>query len=92
LISVAAPVVEELFFRGILFGSLRDYLPAWNAALLGGGLFALIHFQYQLLLPLWFFGTILCLIYHRTGSIKVVITMHFLQNTVSFYVLRRLMT
>lgn len=90
LICVLAPITEELFFRGILYGSLRDYLPVYPAAVLGGGLFGLIHFEYQLVLPLWIFGSALCLVYERYNSFKVVIIMHFLQNTVSYYVLKRL--
>jgi membrane protease YdiL (CAAX protease family) len=40
---VAAPVTEELFFRGILFQSLRRY-GFWAAALGSGVLFGLVHY------------------------------------------------
>jgi membrane protease YdiL (CAAX protease family) len=90
LIGLLAPITEEYFFRGIVFGSLRSRVPFWPSVLLGGGIFGLIHFEYQLFLPLWFFGAFLCYTYERTGSIKVVIIMHFLQNTVSFYMIKRL--
>lgn len=90
LIAVLAPIVEEYFFRGIIYGSLRDYLSTYSACLFGGLIFGLVHFEVQLFLPLWLIGVFLCFVYERTGSIKVVITMHFLQNTVSFYMLTRI--
>jgi membrane protease YdiL (CAAX protease family) len=91
LVCLVAPVVEEFFFRGILYSGLRGLGSVVPSAVLGGALFSLIHFETQLILPLWVFGTILCLVYEWTGSIKVVITMHFLQNTVSFFMIRRLL-
>jgi membrane protease YdiL (CAAX protease family) len=92
LIGLLAPITEEFFFRGIVFGSLRSIMPVWPSVLVAGGVFGFIHFEYQLVLPLWLFGTYLCYAYERTSSIKVVIVMHFLQNTVSFYMIKRLFT
>lgn len=91
LLSILAPIAEELFFRGILFGSFRDYFPLLPSAAIAGGLFALLHGEFQSVLPLWLLGSYLCYVYERSGSIKVVITMHFLQNTVSLYMLKRLL-
>ena len=42
-IVVAAPVVEELLFRGMLQNALAKYLPIWGAILLSSFLFALVH-------------------------------------------------
>ncbi len=90
LVSVIAPVVEELFFRGLFYTGLRGIFSVPTASVLGGGCFALIHFETQLVLPLWLFGTILCLVYEWSASIKVVIIMHFLQNTISFLMINQL--
>lgn len=89
LITVVAPLVEELFFRGIFYTGLRSQFSTLPSCLLAGGFFGLIHLEYQVILPLWVFGTILCYVYERSGSIKVVITMHFLQNTISVYMIQR---
>ncbi len=90
LIGLLAPITEELFFRGIVFGSLRSTMSLGPSTLLAGGIFGFVHFECQLVLLLWLFGSLLCYTYERTGSIKVVIVMHFLQNTVSFYMIKRL--
>lgn len=90
LIGLLAPITEELFFRGLVFGSFRSIMPFWSSVILAGGIFGLIHFEFQLILPLWLFGSYLCFAYERTSSMKVVIVMHFLQNTVSFYMIKRM--
>ncbi len=42
-IAVSAPIVEEIFFRGLLFRSLRNQLSILPAALVAGVLFGLVH-------------------------------------------------
>ena len=39
LIAIAAPIGEEVCFRGMLFGGLRERLPMWAAALISAALF-----------------------------------------------------
>ena len=43
LIAIAAPIGEEVCFRGMLFGGLRERLPMWAAALISGAIFGLLH-------------------------------------------------
>jgi membrane protease YdiL (CAAX protease family) len=43
LVAVAAPVLEELFFRGALFTALRTRFPWALSALISGALFAMVH-------------------------------------------------
>jgi membrane protease YdiL (CAAX protease family) len=78
-LSVSAPVVEEIFFRGLLYRSLRNRLPVLPAALLAGCLFGLVHILgYPLItLPVKAaFGVIACLLYERTGSLLPGIALH----------------
>jgi membrane protease YdiL (CAAX protease family) len=42
---IAAPLGEEMLFRGLLHGSLRRWLRFWPAALLGGVLFGALHLE-----------------------------------------------
>ena len=39
LIVVAAPICEEIFFRGFFFGGMRSRMPFWPAALISAALF-----------------------------------------------------
>lgn len=77
--AVSAPIVEEVFFRGLLYRSLRNQLSILPAALLAGALFGLVHItSYPLdTLPVKAaFGVIACLLYERTGSLLPGIGLH----------------
>jgi uncharacterized protein len=78
-ISASAPIVEEIFFRGLLYRSLRNRLAVIPAAFLAGCLFGLVHItSYPLItLPVKAaFGVIACLLYERTGSLLPGIALH----------------
>jgi membrane protease YdiL (CAAX protease family) len=85
LIAVAAPVSEEVCFRGMVFGGLRTRLPLYAAALLSGLVFGLLHALTGLsaVPPLIAFGFILALLYEKTGSIVPGIILHMLNNSVA---------
>jgi membrane protease YdiL (CAAX protease family) len=86
LVVLAAPVSEEVFFRGFLFGGLRAKMSFWPAALISGLLFGLVHLPGGELQvpPLAVFGILLAWLYERTGSLGPPIVMHMIQNTISF--------
>ncbi|MGI8460103.1 MAG: CPBP family intramembrane glutamic endopeptidase [Solirubrobacterales bacterium] len=86
LIVLAAPISEELFFRGFLFGGLRGKMAFWPAALISGLIFGLIHLPGGALQvpPLAIFGVLLAWLYEKTGSIWPPIMMHMIQNAISF--------
>jgi CAAX protease family protein len=85
LIVVAAPISEEVCFRGMLFGGLRERLPRLAAALLSGAVFGGLHALtgVSAVPPLMAFGVILALLYERTGSIVPGILLHMLNNSVA---------
>jgi membrane protease YdiL (CAAX protease family) len=84
LIVVAAPISEELCFRGMLFGGLRRNLPRLPAALIAGLIFGGLHATTGVAAvpPLMFFGFVLCLLYEETGSIVPGILLHAVNNSV----------
>ncbi len=86
LITVVAPVGEELFFRGYFFGALRNWKGFWPAAIITGAVFGAIHIGSSPIgftVPLAFFGFALCLLYERTGSLYPSIALHALNNSVA---------
>ncbi len=85
LIVIAAPISEEVCFRGMLFGGLREKLPRLGAALLAGLLFGGLHglTGVTAVPPLIFFGFVLALLYEKTGSIVPCIVLHMLNNSVA---------
>jgi membrane protease YdiL (CAAX protease family) len=85
LIVFAAPISEEICFRGMLFGGLRERLPRLAAALIAGLIFGGLHALTGVTAvpPLIFFGFVLALLYERTGSIWPCILLHMLNNSVA---------
>ena len=85
LIVFIAPVSEEVCFRGMLFGGLRERLPRLAAALISGVIFGGLHALTGIsaLPPLIVFGFILALLYEKTGSIVPGILLHMLNNSVA---------
>lgn len=86
LVCVVAPIAEELFFRGFIFGGLRRH-GVTVAVLLSGTLFGLSHLggsPLAFIPPLALLGMILALVYHRTGSLYTAIGLHALNNAIAF--------
>ncbi len=85
LIVIAAPISEEVCFRGMLYGGLRERFPQVAAALLAGLIFGALHALTGLsaVPPLVAFGFLLCLLYEKTGSIVPGIVLHMLNNSVA---------
>jgi membrane protease YdiL (CAAX protease family) len=85
LIVVAAPISEEVCFRGMLFGGLRERLPRLAAALISGLIFGGLHATTGIsaVPPLIIFGFVLALLYEKTGSIIPGILLHMLNNSVA---------
>jgi membrane protease YdiL (CAAX protease family) len=84
LAVLAAPVAEETFFRGFLFGGLVKRLGIFGAALASGFLFSLAHAQPTTLIPFTFVGMMLAWSYVYTGSIWTNIGAHLVFNLISF--------
>ncbi len=84
--AVAAPICEEVFFRGMVYRFLRARAPLWAAAPLSALLFALAHVSpvsTPAVLPVFLFmGIALALIYEWTGSLANSILLHSLNNAV----------
>jgi uncharacterized protein len=85
LIAIAAPISEEVCFRGMLYAGLREKLPRYGAALLAGLFFGGLHALTGVTAvpPLIAFGFILALLYEKTGSIVPCILLHVLNNSVA---------
>jgi membrane protease YdiL (CAAX protease family) len=78
--AVIAPVVEELFFRGMVFNALAVRVPLLVAALLSGAFFGIAHGDWVLFPVLALFGTIQALIYRATGNLVVPMLVHAANN------------
>jgi membrane protease YdiL (CAAX protease family) len=86
LFWVAAPLWEELCFRGLLFRSLHDLSrqKIWLSALVSATVFALMH-EGALLPPLFALGIISALSYIRTQTLLAPISVHLIHNITAWY-------
>ncbi len=85
-LCAAAPVVEEVFFRGFLYRCVRNRLAVLPAALIVGIVFGLGHTQYPLLErpQQAAFGFIACVLYERSGSLAPGIALHVFVDASAF--------
>ena len=82
-----APVIEETFFRGFLFQSLRSSWGVWLAAPASGVIFSAVHVAPDKFVQLAILGTALAFVFHKTRSIWPCISLHALNNTLAFIAL-----
>ncbi len=78
---VAAPFVEEIFFRGFLFQGLRQSLGWKKAALISSAIFAAMHLELVAFLPTFLLGYVFAFVYNRSNSIWPGVILHCLVNS-----------
>lgn len=82
-VAVAAPLVEEIAFRGYLFPALTRWRGPWLAATITALLFGAAHFAAlpaAMLLGAAFFGFGACLLFWFTGSLLPAVAVHSVNN------------
>lgn len=86
VLVVVGPIVEEVVFRGYLYGRLQAlHVRFWARTLLVSGLFAVAHWQWNVALDVFALSVIMCLLREKTGSLWPSIVMHMIKNGVAFY-------
>jgi membrane protease YdiL (CAAX protease family) len=79
--AILAPIVEEVLFRGLLQKSLSHKLPIWAAIAISALIFGAMHMDLYAFPVLALMGAIFGLLYHLTGSLRVTILAHLINNT-----------
>jgi membrane protease YdiL (CAAX protease family) len=82
-----APLVEEMVFRGLLFGALAPRLGVLGSALISALLFGAIHGDPVLFPTLAALGFIGAIAYAATGNLTVSVTLHALNNALGAVIL-----
>lgn len=81
LLGIIIPFGEELCFRGLFYGRLREWMSPISAGLLSALVFALIHGNAVQGVTAFFYGMALALVYERSKSIWAPFLMHAGINT-----------
>lgn len=81
--TIAAPVFEELLFRGFLLPSLTRYVSVGTAIALSSLVFAIAHLSLSEVLPLTVLGIVLGVVYTRSRNLLAPMLLHSLWNGVT---------
>ncbi len=93
VVAILAPVAEELLFRGVLLpGLARTSLGFWGAATVSTLVWTALHignaYSVAGMLLVFMLGMIFCWLFAKTGSLRVPIAAHMLNNTLACVVLQ----
>ena len=83
VIAIGAPVMEELFYRGLLLRSLQRYLADGPAVFISGLIFAASHFELLQLPALALVGVAFAVLVVKTGRLGPAIWAHVMFNTIT---------
>ncbi len=82
-VSLFAPLFEEWLCRGlVLRGLLQKMKPVW-AIVISAAFFAVLHMNPWQAIPAFILGLLFGYVYHKTGSLKLTMLMHCVNNTFS---------
>lgn len=85
-VIVTAPLSEEIFYRGLIFGGLQRW-GFWPAALISGAVFSGVHLDPGSLIPFFIIGVVLAWLFWRRGNLWESVAFHVLFNAASFSLL-----
>lgn len=79
--SFLGPFMEEIFFRGFVYGALRKKIGVLGGILASAAFFACVHVNTASFMPILSLGILLAYIYEKTGSLVSSITVHVMHNS-----------
>jgi len=84
MVSVSAPIFEEILFRGIVLKYLLKKVAPWTAIILTAVGFGLFHFNPWQFMYATTLGVVLGYMYWKTNSLFYPMLIHFILNTTAF--------
>ena len=80
-VSIFAPFFEEWLCRGLVLRGLLKKLNPFNAILVSAAFFAVLHLNPWQAIPAFILGMLFGYVYYKTGSLKLTMLMHCVNNT-----------
>lgn len=87
-IAIAAPLLEELIFRGIILDGLLRKYSAKKAILWSSFLFALVHLNPWQFISAMVIGVFSAWLYYKTANLNLSILIHFFNNGTAFILMQ----
>lgn len=85
--AALAPIAEELFFRGVIYGTLKGVLKPPSAMIISCALFGLLHGQLIWMVYAFLMGVALTLIYDKYKSLLASMAFHVAFNITGSFIL-----
>ncbi len=86
LYGVVSPFVEEVIFRGFLYGRMRVYMPKVWAVLISSMLFGVYHGNMVQGVYGFLMGLLFTMVYDRYKNFYLAVIMHAIANLVGYFV------
>lgn len=80
-VSVFAPLFEEWLCRGLVLRGLLQKLNPFSAIAVSAAFFAVLHLNPWQAIPAFLLGLLFGYVYYKTGSLKLTMLMHCVNNT-----------
>lgn len=80
---ICAPIMEELFFRAIIFKRISRKFNIYLAMIVSSLVFGLLHIELAII-GAFIFGIACCILYVKYKNILIPMTVHFLNNLLAF--------
>lgn len=85
ILVVVAPIIEEVIFRGILYGKLRAKYSLPLSLIVTSLVFALLHSPASVCIDVFVLSVALCFLREITGTVYAGILVHMIKNALAFY-------
>ena len=82
-VSIFAPLFEEWLCRGLVLRGLLQKTHPSSAIIVSAAFFAVLHMNPWQALPAFLLGLLFGYVYYKTGSLKLTMLMHCVNNTVA---------
>ena len=80
-VSIFAPLFEEWLCRGLVLRGMLQKLTPFNAIMVSAAFFAVLHLNPWQAIPAFLLGLLFGYVYYKTGSLKLTMLMHCVNNT-----------
>lgn len=77
---IAAPIVEEVIFRGVVLGSFRKVFPAWVSLIVSALIFGIYHMNPVAIVYASVMGIIAGIVYEKRQNLLFPIILHMANN------------
>ena len=82
-VSIFAPLFEEWLCRGLVLRGLMNKMSPGGAICISAAFFAILHMNPWQAIPAFILGLLFGYVYYRTGSLKLTMLMHCVNNTMA---------